>query len=72
MFNNEIFTNYGNVWQVDESGEIIVLEGRCLWKEYLPGVRRTLSLPQSSVKFVIFKDEDTCSWTVEVSILLLL
>ena len=52
---------------MDESGEIIRLEQGCPWKEHLYDLEGKLSLPESSLKFVLYKEEETDKWRVQVS-----
>ena len=53
--------------QVDESGEIVRLEQGCPWKEHLHDLEEKLSLPESCLKFVLYKEEETDKWRVQVS-----
>ena len=53
---------------MDESGEIIHLEQGCPWKEHLHDLEEKLSLPESCVKFVLYKEEETDKWRVQVSV----
>ena len=54
-------------YQVDESGEIISLEQFCPWKEHLHDLEKKLSLPESCLKFVLYKEEETDKWRVQVN-----
>ena len=53
---------------MDKSGEIIVLEPPCPWKDHLYDLEKKISLPESCIKFVLYKDTDSDQWRVQVNV----
>ena len=55
------------IMQVDESGQIICLEYHCPWRKHLTILTTMLSLPETCIKFVLFKHVELDTWVVQAS-----
>lgn len=51
--------------QVDDSGEVILLEGGCPWKDHLFSLETELSV-DVPIKFALYTDSNS-KWRVQVS-----